>query len=249
MWLDRNQIKQRYQLSERSFFRWIDKLHHYGLKRWLPAQGKPLLRLYYRSDLELAVEKLQADDAAASHPGRPRKGLVAVSQQPAEASASAQVISSPPAEILTPAPATADLAAFAPTTSREISHLAAALRQVQGKCSGLEQTVQQLQQRCDSLAAQLQHQAQTQQQTDTKDEILAAIDKLARKLLRRSTAPAPSAIDQNRAARKPRRARTAARAKTVKPATRSKTKAVTSKLKAKTRLKKAGKKKPAKRSC
>jgi hypothetical protein len=248
MWLDRNQIKQRYQLSERSFFRWIDKLHQYGLERWLPAQGKPLLRLYYRPDLETAVAKLQAAQAT-PHQGRPRKGLAAVSQQPAQAPASAQLTSSPPAEIRTPAPATADQAALAPT-SLEISHLAAALRQVQAKYSGLEQTVIALQQRCESLAAQIQHQAQAQQQADTKDEILSAIDKLARKISQRTTTTAASAKTRapHKTKSKPTQARTAAPAKMVKPATRSKTKAITSKVKAKTGGKKAHKRKPARKS-
>jgi hypothetical protein len=259
MWLDRNQIKQRYQLSERSFFRWIDTLRSFGLTRWLSAQGKPLLRLYYRRDLELAVAKLQTASETTSHQGRPRKGLAAVTQgsAPAPTPAAVAAIPAPQTQPSVPGQEPATLAAsITPQTvlpsTIEISHFAAALIEVQTRCSALEQTVMTLQQRCDSLAAQLQHQAQAQQQVG-KDEILAAIDKLARKILRTTATHSTSSTAhkaKTRAAPKPARARTSAHAKTVKPAAISKKKrtSVPSKVKAKITAKKAHKRKSAKKS-
>lgn len=240
MWLDRNLIKEKYKLSERSFFRWIDTLRQYGLQRWLPAQGKPLLRLYYRPDLETAVQNYQTATSTAPLQGRPRKLSATASQQQTDTATSAPVPSARQAEIhlQQPAPGIAPMAAhpdLAPQsalpTTLEISHLAAALLEVQARCTSLEKTVVELQQRYDSLTEQLQHQAQVQQQAG-KDEILAAISKLARKLSRRAAAPAPA----TRKAR-PASARTSAAAikKSKKDRSRpqQKRKAVSSKVKAK----------------
>jgi hypothetical protein len=272
MWWDRNLIKQHYQLSERSFFRWIDTLRHYGLTRWLPAQGKPLLRLYYRFDLEAAVQNYQTATTKTPLHGRPRKLSQSASQPPADrpalpapniasippsAPAPASTTSAHPAEMLRPAtPAIAPLPALPNIATppdlaaqREISHLTAALIEVQAKCNGLEQAVKQLQQRCDSMAEQLHHQALSHQQAG-KDDILAAIDKLARKLMRKATAPSPTApaLPSRKAKARPVRARTSARAikKSKPPHSRPQQKSKAAQLKAK--AKSAPQRRPAKKT-
>jgi hypothetical protein len=58
MWLTRNQLKELYQVQERSYYRWMARLHQLGLNRELlsPHDGK--IKFYYRKDVETAVARL-----------------------------------------------------------------------------------------------------------------------------------------------------------------------------------------------
>lgn len=59
MWYTRDKLKEVYQISERSYYRWLDKLKKYGLQRELSkitTEGKT--KCYYRPDVERAVAQL-----------------------------------------------------------------------------------------------------------------------------------------------------------------------------------------------
>jgi hypothetical protein len=59
-WLHRAQLKQLYQIEERSYFRWINELKELGLTRNLPAQHDAKMKLFYRPDVDNAVTAWQA---------------------------------------------------------------------------------------------------------------------------------------------------------------------------------------------
>lgn len=58
MWLARNQIKQVFGIAERSYYRWISRLHELGLNRELSAIHDGKYKLYYRPDVEKTVALL-----------------------------------------------------------------------------------------------------------------------------------------------------------------------------------------------
>ena len=68
MWLHRTQMKAMYGISERSYFRWIDKLRAAGLVRSRPAQIDGKVKLFYRPDVDQAITR-----AAAIIPRRGRR--------------------------------------------------------------------------------------------------------------------------------------------------------------------------------
>jgi hypothetical protein len=84
MWLHRNLLKQLYCVSERAYFRWLDKLKEHGLNRSLQAKEAGKVKLFYRPDVERATAQLQAANLAAPHRGRPLKAMAAANQQSAE---------------------------------------------------------------------------------------------------------------------------------------------------------------------
>jgi len=71
-WLNRNQIKQSMALNERSYFRLINKLSPLGLNRSLPSQHDDRVKLFYRMDLQRALEKASS---LTQKRGRPTKTL------------------------------------------------------------------------------------------------------------------------------------------------------------------------------
>ncbi len=59
-WLHREALRQTFNISERSYYRWINTLKAHGLQRSLPSQ-KGQVTLFYRADIEQAIK--QADGA------------------------------------------------------------------------------------------------------------------------------------------------------------------------------------------
>lgn len=55
LWLHRALLKRNYQISERSYFRWLKSLRSYGLERYLPALTDWKVKLFYKPDVEAAV--------------------------------------------------------------------------------------------------------------------------------------------------------------------------------------------------
>lgn len=55
LWLHRTLLKRDYQISERSYFRWLKSLRSYGLVRYLPALTDWKVKLFYKPDVEAAI--------------------------------------------------------------------------------------------------------------------------------------------------------------------------------------------------
>lgn len=80
-WVHRTQLREWFNLNERSYYRWINEMKQYGLERSLPASGNARVTLFYRSDIEAATAR--ATPPAPSSPAAPAIATsVAPSQQP-----------------------------------------------------------------------------------------------------------------------------------------------------------------------
>ncbi|MEW6735567.1 MAG: hypothetical protein AB1489_30025 [Acidobacteriota bacterium] len=53
MWLHRELLKREFDVSERSYYRWIGILKDHGLTRMLSSQDDHKLKLFYRPDVEV----------------------------------------------------------------------------------------------------------------------------------------------------------------------------------------------------
>lgn len=56
-WVHRTQLREWFQLNERSYYRWINEMKQYGLERSLPASGNARVTLFYRPDIEAATAR------------------------------------------------------------------------------------------------------------------------------------------------------------------------------------------------
>ncbi|MEW6732145.1 MAG: hypothetical protein AB1489_12525 [Acidobacteriota bacterium] len=72
MWLHREIIKREFDVGERSYYRWIGILKDHGLTRMLSSQDDHKLKLFYRADVEIALQ-LAVNTGALRRQGRPNK--------------------------------------------------------------------------------------------------------------------------------------------------------------------------------
>lgn len=64
-WVHRTQLREWFQLNERSYYRWINEMKQYGLERSLPASGNARVTLFYRPDIEAATARATPSSLAA----------------------------------------------------------------------------------------------------------------------------------------------------------------------------------------
>jgi hypothetical protein len=177
MWLRRLQFKDIYHISDRAYFRFVERLKENGLHRSLPASRDSRVTLFYKPDIEMVSAKV-AQAAAVPHRGQNFKAIASIigslpHQQLADVTPAAPQPSTPaptapmapttpqmPAAIATtPAIATAalsvDAEALALLRSQQI-----ALQQQNASLTAaiarLEASLQQLQLQYDALRAHIQ---------------------------------------------------------------------------------------------
>ncbi|MEW6737966.1 MAG: hypothetical protein AB1489_42205 [Acidobacteriota bacterium] len=74
MWLHRELLKREFDVSERSYYRWIGILKDHGLTRMLSSQDDHKFKLFYRPDVEIALQ-LAVSTGALRRQGRPNKPI------------------------------------------------------------------------------------------------------------------------------------------------------------------------------
>ncbi len=112
VWLRRIQFKDIYHISDRAYFRWIERLKENGLNRSLPASRDSRVALFYKPDID-RVSAQVAQAAAIPHRGQNFKAVASIREslpqgQPAPA-ATPQAATLPP--IAPPTPTTPQRAA------------------------------------------------------------------------------------------------------------------------------------------
>jgi hypothetical protein len=147
LWLHRNLLKEIYEIpNDRAYFRWLDKLRHHGLTRSLPAKDNGKVVLFYRKDLERALEKT-AIAAAQTHRGRPQKiGLPEI--QPPQPAPSLQSDRRPETASVREAPA--------PIAVVELAQIWSALSEIKSAQARLQAQQDALTARLDNLASTIE---------------------------------------------------------------------------------------------
>jgi hypothetical protein len=149
-WLHRCQLKEIYEIpNDRAYFRWLEKLRQNGLARSLPAKDNGKIVLFYRPDIERAVEKT-AVAASQTHRGRPQKIGLPEIQPPQPA------VSPNTAPSLQPdrRPETASVReAPSPIPVVELAQIWSALSEIKSAQAGLQAQQDALTARLDSLAS------------------------------------------------------------------------------------------------
>ncbi|MEW6737682.1 MAG: hypothetical protein AB1489_40755, partial [Acidobacteriota bacterium] len=74
MWLHRELLKREFDVSERSYYRWIGILKDHGLTRMLSSQDDHKLKMFYRADVEKALQ-IAVSSGALRRQGRPNKPI------------------------------------------------------------------------------------------------------------------------------------------------------------------------------
>ena len=160
-WLHRNQLKEIYEIpNDRAYFRWLEKLRQNGLARSLPAKDNGKVVLFYRKDLERALEKT-AQAASQTHRGRPSKiGLPEIQPpQPAVPSQPATSLQSdrrPEAVSLRESPA--------PIPVVELAQIWSALSEIKSAQAALQAQQDALTARLDSLTSTVEALPKAQEQ-------------------------------------------------------------------------------------
>jgi hypothetical protein len=151
MWIHRLEIRQLYGLNERTYYRWINSLKEYGLSRSRSAQGNARVTLFYRPDLERALEAAEAAEAAR----RPVKAIPisSTTQMPQTAAVQLGFAAS---QLTSLANMAADLSAQQKALAAAFSRLEAGLiEQRQADLSEINQQLMKLAQQQAEMAAQL----------------------------------------------------------------------------------------------
>jgi len=162
LWLHRNLLKEIYQIpNDRAYFRWLEKLRLHGLARSLPAKDNGRVVLFYRWDLERALEKT-AQAAAQTHRGRPQKiGLPELLPKPAESPQPATSLPSdrrPDAGSLRQSPQPASIPVL------ELAQIWPALAEIKSAQAGLQAQQDALSSRLSSLASTVEALPKAQEQ-------------------------------------------------------------------------------------
>ncbi|MEW6735136.1 MAG: hypothetical protein AB1489_27845 [Acidobacteriota bacterium] len=74
MWLHRELLKREFDVSDRSYYRWTGILKDNGLTRMLSSQDDHKLKMFYRADVEKALQ-LAVSTGALRRQGRPNKPI------------------------------------------------------------------------------------------------------------------------------------------------------------------------------
>jgi hypothetical protein len=148
MWTHRIEIRQLYGLNERTYYRWVNSLKEYGLSRSRPAQGNARVTLFYRPDLERALEA--AESARRPVKARP---ISSTAQMPQTATVQLGFAASQLASLANMA---ADLSTQQKALAAAFSRLEAGLiEQRQADLSEINQQLAKLAQQQAEMAAQL----------------------------------------------------------------------------------------------